>query len=346
MPRYSPKREFKTLAEEIKSSGQSKKLTVRELLSYFYQARRSKQVTPWIRRNLSSLGLECYPDFESVYIDATVEIRKLPTLKSQKQHSATGLIPTNDLDSVTRDPVPRITLLPAANRIPVSVNRDADLNRAVTLMLMHDFSQLPVMQNERDVDGMISWRSIITTQIFSTKPSTVRDCLIREVSIVSYDTPLFNAVKTILDQEVVLVRGVDKKIVGLVTVTDIGEQFIALAEPFLILEQIENHIRAWLDGCFTVEQLKATLDPSDTKREVEVISDLTFGEYVRLLEKPEHWQTLNLSLDRSTFTNRLDEVRRIRNDVMHFDPDGISESDLDTLRETSQFFYAIAQFKK
>jgi CBS domain containing-hemolysin-like protein len=213
-------------------------------------------------------------------------------------------------------------------------------------MLMYDFSQLPVMQNERDVDGIISWRSIINAQIVNGTANIVRDCLISEVSIVPYDAPLFNAVKIILEQEFVLVRSSDKKITGLVTVTDIGEQFIALAEPFLVLEQIENHIRGWLDGCFTLDQLKATLDPSDTNREVEAISDLTFGEYVRLLEKPEHWQTLNLSLDRATFTKRLDEVRQIRNDVMHFDPDGISKTDLDTLRETSQFFYVISQFKK
>ena len=247
---------------------------------------------------------------------------------------------------VEKDPVPRIALLPAANRPPITINRDADLQRAITLMLMHDFSQLPVTQNQRDIDGMVSWRSIINAQVANGQANAVRDCLDKKVNIVQHDAPLFDAVKTVMDHEVVLVRGQDNKIIGLVTVTDIGEQFIALAEPFLILEQIENHIRAWLDGCFTVEQLKATLDPSDTSREVEAISDLTFGEYVRLLENPDHWQTLKLSLDRATFTKRLEDVRRIRNDVMHFHPDGISSTDIDILRETSRFFYNISQFRK
>lgn len=211
---------------------------------------------------------------------------------------------------------------------------------------MHDFSQLPVMQNQRDIDGMVSWRSITNAQVANGEVKFVRDCLDKKVNIVLYDTPLFDAVKTVMDHEVVLVRGQDKKITGLVTVTDIGEQFIALAEPFLILEQIENHIRAWLDGSFTGQQLKTALDPSDISREVETISDLTFGEYVRLLENPKHWKTLKLSLDRTIFTKRLNDVRRIRNDVMHFNPDGISNTDVDTLRETSQFFYAISQFRK
>jgi hypothetical protein len=51
-------------------------------------------------------------------------------------------------------------------------------------------------------------------------------------------------------------------------------------------------------------------------------------------------------MDRGTFVKRLDEIRRIRNDVVHFHPDGISESDKDTLQETVRFFYAISQFKK
>jgi len=337
---YLPKKEFEDLAAEIKSSGHPQKLTVRELLAHFHQERRSKRAIPWIRKSISTLGLECDPDFENVYIDTTIEIRKLPTVKAQKSS------PEEDI-KVDKDPVPRIALLPAANKAPISINRDADLQRAITLMLMHDFSQLPVMQNDREVDGIISWRSIITAQaVDSSKPSVVRDCLDKKVGIVNYDARLFDAVKTVMDQGVVLVRGQDSKISGLVTVTDIGEQFIALAEPFLILEQIENHIRAWLDGCFTVEQLKDTLDPSDESREVEAISDLTFGEYIRLLEKPENWHNLKLSLDRAIFTKRLDEVRRIRNDVMHFHPDGVSETDLETLRETSQFFYAISQFRK
>ncbi len=33
----------------------------------------------------------------------------------------------------------------------------------------------------------------------------------------------------------------------------------------------------------------------------------------------------------------MEEIRRIRNDVMHFDPDGIEEEDLGRLRDFAQF---------
>lgn len=336
---YYPQEAFKKIADEIKSSGKPQSLTVRRLLRLFHQERRSHRVNPWIRQNLDKLGLDCDPDFEHVFIDAMVELRKKPTVKAEKKSS-------DEAGTQFRDPVPRLALLPAANRVPISIARDADLQRAITLMMMHDYSQLPVMQSERNVSGMVSLRSIVSARSLGVDCKTVRECMIKDVQILAHDTPLFDAVKTVMGSEVVLVRGPDEKIAGLVTIADIGEQFVSLAEPFLILEQIENHIRALLDSKFTPDQLKEAADEKDDDREIQSISDLTFGEYVRLLEKPDNWEILNLMMDRSTFTKRLDQVRRIRNDVMHFHPDGISSEDITTLRETAKFFYAFSQFQK
>jgi Mg/Co/Ni transporter MgtE len=201
------------------------------------------------------------------------------------------------------------------------------------------------MQGDRDVHGIISWRSIVTARSVGCTCETVRECMVKDIAVLPFHTPLFDAVKIVLTREVVLVQGIDKKIVGLVTTADIGEQFVTLAEPFLILEQIENHIRTLLNGRFTKEQLRDAMDSADDSRRVDAISDLTFGEYIRLLEKPDNWQSLKLSMDRATFVKRLDNVRNIRNDVMHFHPDGISEEDLARLRETAKFFYTISQFR-
>ncbi len=54
----------------------------------------------------------------------------------------------------------------------------------------------------------------------------------------------------------------------------------------------------------------------------------TFGEYIRLLENGERWTKLGLKIDRVKFTEQLRRIRDIRNDVMHFDPDGITEDAL------------------
>ena len=52
---------------------------------------------------------------------------------------------------------------------------------------------------------------------------------------------------------------------------------------------------------------------------------MTFGEYIFLMQKDENWQKLNCNVDKETFLKELDAVRQIRNDIMHFEPEGITE---------------------
>jgi hypothetical protein len=131
-----------------------------------------------------------------------------------------------------------------------------------------------------------------------------------------------------------LIRDTNNKISGIVTTSDLSLEFRQLTEPFLLLAEIENHVRSLIHrGGFTTEQLRTCCDPNDSDRAVNGVFDLTFGDYICLLEKKELWSQLQLSIDRAIFIASLDKVRVIRNDVMHFDPDGITESDLDALRK-------------
>lgn len=49
------------------------------------------------------------------------------------------------------------------------------------------------------------------------------------------------------------------------------------------------------------------------------------------------WERIKLRLDRALVVGRLREVSRVRNDVMHFDPDGVSPSDMELLEDTVSF---------
>ena len=118
---------------------------------------------------------------------------------------------------------------------------------------------------------------------------------------------------------------------GLITASDFNDQFRNLAEPFLIVGEIENGIRRLLHGKFSTEELDQAKFPGD-ERTIETIADLTIGECIHLIQSQQNWQKLNVPLDRAEFVKQLDRVRAIRNDVMHFDPDGLEESDLNLLR--------------
>jgi hypothetical protein len=88
---------------------------------------------------------------------------------------------------------------------------------------------------------------------------------------------------------------------------------------------------------FTIADLSDARDPSDGERQIQGPDDLAFGGYLRLLEKPERWEQFGLQIDRACFCRDLDNIRRIRNDVMHFDPDGVPPTELDSLRDFTKF---------
>ena len=82
-------------------------------------------------------------------------------------------------DAESSDPIFRIGSLPAANQRLVAVNRSDLIATAITLMLENQFSQLPVMQGEREVKGVVTWRSIAcwqARQSVAPKCGRVADC--------------------------------------------------------------------------------------------------------------------------------------------------------------------------
>ena len=125
------------------------------------------------------------------------------------------------------------------------------------------------------------------------------------------------------------------------TTSDISLQFGSLSEPFLLVSEIENHVRRLIDGKFSLQELTAARDPNDANRKIDNVANLTFGEYIRLLDKPANWTRLGLDLSRTECTKRLREIGRIRNDVMHFHPDGISPEEMELLRDTRKFLQGL-----
>lgn len=56
-----------------------------------------------------------------------------------------------------------------------------------------------------------------------------------------------------------------------------------------------------------------------------------------LAESLQRAETAADATQKKTCMEKFENVRRIRNDVMHFDPDGIPERDLQAIREFARF---------
>jgi hypothetical protein len=59
---------------------------------------------------------------------------------------------------------------------------------------------------------------------------------------------------------------------------------------------------------------------------------MSMGDYQRVLENPDLWVRMGWDLDQKAFVQRLDEIRRVRNDVMHFNPDPVPANSVSRLR--------------
>ena len=293
--------------------------TVRELIGWFNYSRRSDMLVRRIRTKFAELNLRTVPDFEREHIDGNISI--------ELDMEATGV------QKEPVDPTVRIRVLPTAHLKLTSVQPNNPLAKATTLMLIKDFSQLPVMANRRDVKGVVSWRSIGTAFTLGRQSDEVRHWMEphREIGI---NAPLFDAIKDIWEHGYVLVRDVDRTISGIVTASDFARQFAQLAQPFLVIGEIELHLRN-LVSKFTLEEMrKASADP---KMPIEGSWDLNFGAYCRLLENPARWDRLGLRVDRATFMRNLDQVRELRNEVMHFAPDGLDPEEVEKLERVAMF---------
>ncbi|WP_322103952.1 CBS domain-containing protein [Paraburkholderia sp. J41] len=350
-------------------------VSVRELLRWAGAERRGANVVYGIRLSLREHGIDTLPNFNFPDLDrelrfvlaaevlepeaeaagvngervaaGAVTLEVIAEARADDPNAAVGVAEAIAKQQFVvggmAEPAFRVSRLLAASTPPRYVAPDCSVAEAMTIMMLRDYSQLPVMTTEREVKGIVTWSSIAHhLQFDGERPVTVQACMQQAVEVPE-SASLFNVIGLIAEESYVLVRGSDKKITGIVTATDLNEQFQQLSEPFLLLGEIENHIRSLIDGKFTPDELKVLKDPADANRTVESVADLTLGESIRLLESEDNWKKIDVPLDRAVFTGELNEVRRIRNDVMHFDPDGITPEDHDTLRAFVRFLHQIGR---
>ena len=301
-------------------------VTIRELINWYGYEKRGEQINKIIRNDLDELKLYTEPPFENDFIDSEIEIKLGSNLDDAQQPRRSG------------DPVLRVGSLKAAHKEVTYVQQSDAVKIAFTKMVYNDFSRLPVMSNDnmRDIRGIISWKSIAESFFLGKSPERVGECM-ESPEIVSISTPLVDAIHIIEKHEYVLVQEKNKEIVGIVTAADVSKEFVMQTHHFLLIGEIEWYLRDLISGKFTVKELRDWSITADEKT-IEGPSNLTLGSYCRLLEHDENWNRLGLNMiERKQFVEHLNGVREIRNDIMHFNPDGCPPEDIDMLENFAIF---------
>ena len=338
-------KELLAVVEDI-TAGKRRWAKVKTLLSWFGKKGRGSVVKQTIRDALTQVDLRTVPDFESaasVHTYFEFKLGEQEVGSSAERPVSAGDLAGDESSDGSRTTEPKddslpdvrpsdaissafcIGMLPAANRPDeiVTITRDHTVREAVTLMIKHDYSQLPVAQNGQTRGYMVSWRSIGRARSRKEDCKFVRDCM-EKIRTVTQDAPLLDTVDRIVRNEVVLVIR-HKKIVGLVTTSDLSRQYHEYAEPFLLLQEIEERLRTIIDVKLSTDDLRQAGRGDDDEGDIDDASDLTFGGYVHLLQRSDNWGKLDLTIDQKIFVKLLDDVRMIRNDVMHFRVDSSEE---------------------
>ena len=350
------------LVKQIRETAQPLMITPRSLMRAFGYSRRSRHCVETINAFLADNGLETCPNYQDTWADALIQMRLTP----ETEHEVKNYARCNSKE----DPVKRLNILDEAHRTPLCVQEKDTLVKAETMMRLHNYSQLPVLDEGGYLKGCITWESICYARSRGISSELVQDYMTQNYQIAWVETPLLDAYELVYKHEyIIVVDGETPSPIGIVTIADLSSKFIAWTGPYILTNEVEQFIRHLCDDKYPLAEvqercknysLKDILkvlkwkrdDPEHaeeiekidkilqkSQKEIHCLDDLTFGQYKQLLNNETNWRALGLpNVDRKTFIDQIDAVRNIRNDVMHFNMDEEDSSDkIAILRETADF---------
>jgi len=316
------RREFLHSALELAQEGSPFELSVRELIAKWGAKSRSRAISRRINGQLKRNGLLSRPDFRKVGLDSQVSLEML---------SGEDFVPEDETETAGEDTADNgavdevgITLgnLPSATSGVKAIKPQASLDEAITVMLLNDYSQLAVMSGSRTFTGAVTWQSIARGR-HAKHEATLADAVVR-ADVLPYDTELIDALQTLQEKDFVFVKDQTNVVTGIVTNADVVKAYGELATPFLLIGELDQLLRRVISKNFSLKQV-ITLCDEEGNRRLLSYDDLSIGDYERVLQNPGNWAALRWPLDRGCFVARLTELREVRNDIMHFNPDPVSD---------------------
>ncbi|NJQ15670.1 restriction system modified-DNA reader domain-containing protein [Streptomyces bohaiensis] len=341
-------------AREAAAEGHPVTLTVRELFGWWGAARRGHLISDQVAGELSNHALSTSPDFGAVPLDTSVRlVRKsieqegrqgadeqpallvgAPDHAGEAEHVGeteredTGV---DEADDSEREPITDLTVGRLASALSgvVSISPQATFDEAITKMTLNDYSQLPVITGSRNLQGAVTWESIAMAR--HTDADAPFSQAVIPAHAVPYDHHLVDVLPQLALFGFVLVRDETNVIAGIVTSNDAAAAYGALATPFSLIGELDQRLRRIISDAIDLTDAVALCNTDDGGGIVS-FDELSFGDYQRILENPSLWAKLGWPLDRRVFVKRLDDLRKIRNELMHFNSDGVEEEDVRKIR--------------
>ena len=196
-----------------------------------------------------------------------------------------------------------------------TVQRDDPASLTLTIMIADNFSQLPVRSGDRNVVGVVTWRSLACREVLAE--TRARDVCEQVPSGRPFPlaTPVVDVLDQVFQSDFVLTRNEENTLCGIVTASDIAKWAEHYAKAYLAVEEIERHLRSALSNV-------------DLANAAHQSDQWTFHLYRHLLDQGDNvWSRLPADqlwsrIDRSEFRRRLQKASEARNRAFHFRTDG------------------------
>ncbi|WP_217142544.1 CBS domain-containing protein [Streptomyces sp. AC627_RSS907] len=351
------------LYEEVRRRGDEEPLTlsIRDFLAVWGVQRRYPATTAQIKDDLEARGLVTVPPFTEGTLDSRIAVlaggaepdesgasavtrmsggSRLGARLQEAADSAAddvfadmasrfstmlaGHLPDEESEAETVAYL--VSNLDSANRMPECVRVGDTIESAITLMVLRGYSQLPVLDADGRLRGVVSWESIGRARMADPTAGLPAATVRGQEADGSDD--LLNWIGAIQQHGYVVVRDHDHKVCGLITASDLTGQFGTRVRPFVLVEEIEQRLRRVVDRCIPLDRIRAVIPSPKRAARVRSAADLTFGAYKHLLKVPDNWAALGWGIDQEHFLTALETCRTFRNDLMHFSPDPVTDDQL------------------
>lgn len=209
----------------------------------------------------------------------------------------------------------------------VCVRRDTTVQEALDIMLPKQFSQLPIVDGDRQLIGVVSEHSIVRAFNAHKKPYDtvaklrVIDCLdLDKNTTLSPGDDIFDAMERLETASYVIVVDPPRVPVGIVTSYDTGKIFRALGEVLdrasdmeMLLRESITRATFWSNKTVEDALRNAGSDQKGMER-------LTFGDLINIIENGKNWPLFErvFGSQQFSFRHHMERPRDIRNDIAHF----------------------------
>lgn len=242
-------------------------------------------------------------------------------------------------------------------QVLVTVQPDTSVGDAIKLMQKEGFSQIPVVEGDQ-VLGVFSYRSFAVRvfEIGQIKGMSIEDLtvdeFIEELRFVHINEDPAS-VYDLLDRDDAVLVGEPERLQGILTAMDVLKRLYDLANPFVLLAEIELALRSLIEISMDQDDLAVCVKNSlaaqyKAEQMPSSLQEMTFNDYIQIVGDGRNWTRFFEGIfgkgewKRKRTRTKLEQVRDLRNDIFHFKR-VLTKQDLDILLTHRDWLFMIAR---